>query len=598
MGKSRVREEVKMTILNQATSPKSTHALSRFVPMLGWLRTYPRDHLASDLLAGVIVAVMLVPQSMAYALLAGLPPQVGLYASIAPLLIYGVFGSSRTLAVGPVAIVSLLTATGLSAVAGEDVALYITAALTLALMVGLIQLAMGLARLGFLVNFLSHPVLSGFTTAAALVIGSSQLKHILGISVPNSEQLAELLGNIAAQLGNTNPITLTISILALATLWFFRSYLGIVLAKTGISPQMSTFLTRTGALVVVVVGTLLVWGLGLDRTATIKIVGAIPAGLPTFTLPPTSWTLIQALFPIALTISLVGFMESISVATSLASKRRQKVDPDQELVALGLANLGASVTGGYPVTGGLSRSVVNFSAGAMSGLASIFTAIFVALTALFLTPLFFYLPQAILAAIVIIAVTNLLDFKGLRHIWQYSKADATAWMATFVVVLATNVETGILAGVGVSLALFLWRTSKPHVAVVGRVGDTEIYRNVLRYQVQTCPHVLAVRVDESLYFANTKFLENTVLRLVAEQPAVKHFVLIGTAINSIDSSALETLLGLIRELKDAGVTLHLAAMKGPVLDRLNRVGFLAELGEGQLFLSTHDAMVALDCTTP
>jgi sulfate permease, SulP family len=598
LGKSRVREEVKMTILNQATSPKSTHALSRFVPMLGWLRTYPRDHLASDLLAGVIVAVMLVPQSMAYALLAGLPPQVGLYASIAPLLIYGVFGSSRTLAVGPVAIVSLLTATGLSAVAGEDVALYITAALTLALMVGLIQLAMGLARLGFLVNFLSHPVLSGFTTAAALVIGSSQLKHILGISVPNSEQLAELLGNIAAQLGNTNPITLTISILALATLWFFRSYLGIVLAKTGISPQMSTFLTRTGALVVVVVGTLLVWGLGLDRIATIKIVGAIPAGLPTFTLPPTSWTLIQALFPIALTISLVGFMESISVATSLASKRRQKVDPDQELVALGLANLGASVTGGYPVTGGLSRSVVNFSAGAMSGLASIFTAIFVALTALFLTPLFFYLPQAILAAIVIIAVTNLLDFKGLRHIWQYSKADATAWMATFVVVLATNVETGILAGVGVSLALFLWRTSKPHVAVVGRVGDTEIYRNVLRYQVQTCPHVLAVRVDESLYFANTKFLENTVLRLVAEQPAVKHFVLIGTAINSIDSSALETLLGLIRELKDAGVTLHLAAMKGPVLDRLNRVGFLAELGEGQLFLSTHDAMVALDCTTP
>lgn len=586
-----------MTFLNQSQTAKSTFSLSRLVPMAGWLRTYPREHLISDLLAGIIVAVMLVPQSMAYALLAGLPPQVGLYASILPLVIYGIFGSSRTLAVGPVAIVSLLTATGLSTVAVQDSNLYITAALTLALMVGVFQLAMGVARLGFLVNFLSHPVLSGFTTAAALVIGSSQLKHILGISVPNSEQLFELLQNIALQLGNTNPITLTISLLSLAILWFFRTGLASFLQKVGISLQTATFLTRTGALVVVLVGTVVVWTLGLNNTATVKIVGAIPSGLPSLTFAPLSWELIQALFPIALTISLVGFMESISVATSLASKRRQKVDPDQELVALGLANLGASLTGGYPVTGGLSRSVVNFSAGAMSGLASIFTAIFIALTALFLTPLFFYLPQAVLAAIVIIAVTNLFDFKTLRHTWQYSKADAMAWIATFVVVLLTNVETGILAGVGVSLTLFLWRTSKPHVAVVGRVGESEIYRNVLRYQVQTCPHILAMRVDESLYFANTKFLETTVLRLVAEQPDVKHIVFIGTAINSIDSSALETLIALIRELKDAGVTFHLAAMKGPVMDRLNRVGFLAHLGSGQIFMSTHDAMVALQCTT-
>ncbi len=585
-----------MSFLKQSHSTKAMFGIRRLIPMAGWLPTYPRDHLVSDLLAGIIVAVMLVPQSMAYALLAGLPPQVGLYASIVPLILYGIFGSSRTLAVGPVAIVSLLTATGLSSVVAQDAALYIPAAFTLAFMVGGIQLGMGVARLGFLVNFLSHPVLSGFTTAAALVIGSSQLKHLLGISIPNSEQLFDLVWNILASAGHTNPTTLVISLSSITLLWYFRAGLAPLLTRFGVSSQMTTFLTRTGALVVVVAGTLLVRGFGFNGDAGVKIVGAIPSGLPPLTMPLPSWELGQALFPTALTISLVGFMESISVATSLASKRRQKIDPDQELVAMGLANLGASLTGGFPVTGGLSRSVVNFSAGAMSGLASIFTAIFVALTALFLTPLFYFLPQAVLAAIVIIAVTNLFDFKTLRHIWKYSKADAMAWIATFVIVLVTNVETGILSGVGVSLALFLWRTSKPHVAVVGRVGDSEVYRNVLRYRVHTCPHVLAMRVDESLYFANTKFLETTVLRLVAEQPDVKHIVFIGTAINSIDSSALETLLSLIQELNDAGVTFHLAAMKGPVMDRLNRIGFLEHLGNGQIFLSTHDAMIALKCS--
>jgi SulP family sulfate permease len=335
--------------------------------------------------------------------------------------------------------------------------------------------------------------------------------------------------------------------------------------------------------------------LRLDTAAGVKIVGTVPAGLPPLTLlafDSATWT---ALLPTALVISFVGYLESIAVAKSLASKRRQKVDANQELIALGVANLGASVTGGYPVTGGFSRSVVNYDAGANTGLASIITAAAIALTAIFLTPLFTYLPQAVLAAIVIVAVAGLVDVKTFRHVWRYNKADAASFVITFLAVLLFDVEVGILVGIAAALILFIYRTSTPHVAIVGRVGESEIYRNVLRHPVQCWPNVLAMRIDESLYFANSKFLEDTVLGLIADRPEVEHFVLIGTAVNFIDASALETLVALHQDLQDAGVRLHLAAIKGPVMDRLQAIGFVDLIGREQVHLSTHDAMKAIGC---
>ena len=574
-------------------SPAGNHKLHRYLPFLDWLVHYRRGDLPGDLMAGVIVAIMLVPQGMAYALLAGLPPEVGLYASIVPLLIYGLLGSSRALAVGPVAIVSLLVATAIAPLANGDVAVYVRLALTLAFLVGIIQVAMGLMRIGFLVNFLSHPVLVGFTAAAAIVIGFSQVKHVLGISVPRTERFYEQVLYTAQNLGATNLVTLAIGLGSIGILLFFKQRMTRVLLGLGMSPAWALSIAKSAPLIIVVLGTLLVRLLHLDATAGVKIVGAVPAGLPPLTRPTLDLDLWTLLLPAALTISFVGYMESVSVAKSLAGKRRQKIDPDQELIALGAANLGAGFTGGYPVTGGFSRSVVNFSAGANTGLASMITAGLIALTVLFLTPLFYYLPNAVLAAIILVAVGNLFDLKAMRHIWAYNRGDALALGATFVAVLALGIETGILVGAAMALMIYIWRTSKPHVAVVGRIGDSEVYRNELRYNVKTWPELIAMRVDESLYFANTKFLEDTILGMVADNPAVKHVLLIGSAVNFIDASALETLESLHAELAAAGVGLHFAEIKGPVLDRLRAIGFVEHIGADHFHFTTHDATLAL-----
>lgn len=583
--------------LNGVSAPTrlKSNGLTRYLPFLDWLIHYRRDDLVGDLLAGLIVAIMLVPQGMAYALLAGLPPQVGLYASIAPLVIYGLLGTSRTLAVGPVAIVSLLVASGVGGLAEQGTPRYIQLALTLALLVGVIQAVMGLIRLGFLVNFLSHPVLAGFTSAAAIVIGFSQFKHLLGVSMPSTENFIETVSLTAGRLAQTNPLTLGIGLASVALLFYFKNGLSRRLVKLGIKQTWCISIAKAGPLAVVALGTLLVWSLGLNDAAGVSIVGDVPAGLPPLSLPIFETGLWRALLPTALAISFVGYMESISVAKSLASKRRQKVDADQELIALGAANLGATLTGGYPVTGGFSRSVVNFAAGANTGLASIITAGLIAFTVIFLTPLFYFLPRAVLAAIILVAVAGLIDVKTLRHVWRYNKADAVSMLATFGAVLVVGIETGILVGVAAAILLFIWRTSRPHMAVVGRVGGSETYRNILRHRVKTCPGVVAIRVDESLYFANTKYLEDAVLQIVADHPEVKHLVLIGIAINFIDASALETLESLIQELRDAGVSFHLADIKGPVMDRLKKVGFVDHVGADHIHLSTHDAMRALGC---
>ena len=585
--------------LNQMLTAERTGKgnLRQYLPFLSWLAHYRQEDLSGDLIAGVIVAVMLVPQGMAYAMLAGLPPEVGLYAGIAPLIIYGLLGSSRTLAVGPVAIVSILVAGGVSSLAEPGSSAYVQLALTLALLVGMIQFVMGVVRLGFLVNFLSHPVLVGFINAAAIVIGFSQVKHLLGLTTPRQEHFYETVLYTANHLLKSNPVTLVIGLTSMVLLFYFKIGLPKQLKRVGVSDKLLTPITRSGPLFVVLVGTIVVWGFNLSETVNVNIVGNVPQGLPPLTSPSLNLDIWRALLPTALAISFVGYMESISVAKTLASKRRQKVKADQELIALGAANLGATLTGGYPVTGGFSRSVVNFAAGANTGLASIVTAGLMGLTVVFMTPLFYFLPNAILAAIIVVAVTGLFDLKTLKHIWRYSKGDSVSLIVTFGAVLITGIETGILIGVAATIFLFIWRTSRPHMAVVGRMNNhSETYRNILRHPVKTCPHVVAIRVDESLYFANTKYLEDTVLNLIADQPDVRYLVLIGIAINFIDASALETLEALIHELDDAGVELHLADIKGPVMDRLQRVGFITELGPERIHLSTHDAMSALGCT--
>ncbi len=573
-------------------------ALRRYFPVLTWLPQYQRSDLVGDLMAGVIVAIMLVPQGMAYAQLAGLPPQVGLYASIVPLFLYATLGTSRALAVGPVAMVSLLVASAIAPLAPADSPTYIALALTLALMVGVIQTAMGLVRLGFLVNFLSHSVIVGFTNAAALVIGASQLKHLLGVRIPNSESFFETLHNLLQATPQTNPWTLGLGLASMGIILGFSKLLPKGLAHWGVPKAWQVPISRSGPLVVVVGTTLLVAGLSLQDTAGVSVVGTIPQGLPPFSMPLLTPEALGGLLPMALTISFVGFMESVAVAKSLASKRRQRIDPDQELIGLGVANLGAAFTGGYPVTGGFSRSVVNFTAGANTGLASMITAVLVALVVLFFTPLLASLPQAALAAVILVAVINLLDFKTLARLWRIEPSDALALLITFWAVLFLGIEPGILVGFGASVLFFLWRTSRPHFAEVGRLGESEHFRNIHRHPVRTCQRIVAVRVDESLYFANMRQLENYLMGAIARHPEAKALLLIFSAVNHIDASGLETLEELITNFREAGVAVYLSEVKGPVMDQLQRADFVDFLGADHIFLSTHTAMEALEQRYP
>jgi sulfate permease, SulP family len=567
--------------------------LSRYLPFMDWLFNYKRGDLTGDLIAGVIVAVMLVPQSMAYALLAGLPPQVGLYASIAPLVIYGLLGTSRVLAVGPVAMVSLLVASGIAQQNPADVQAYMQMALVLSLQIAIIQMLMGVLRVGFMVNFLSHPVLSGFTSAAAIIIGFSQVKHVLGYSVPRSEHFHEQVWYTLEHLGQTRFVPLVVGLVAIAILLVFKYQVGDWLKALKLPESVALPITKLGPLVIVVLGTLVVSFLRLDQSAELSIVGAVPQGLPRLTIPLMDFGLWRALLPTALAISLVGYMESISVAKALASKRREKVDADQELIALGASNLGAAFTGGYPVTGGLSRTVVNYAAGANTGLASIITAALIALTVLFLTPLFYYLPNAVLAAIIIVAVANLFDLNAFKHAWKFSKADGASLAVTFIAVLLIGIENGILFGAVAAIGLHLFRTSRPHTAIIGRINNTEHFRNVERHDVETHPDLLLVRVDESLYFPNAAYLENQILCAVADNPEIEHLVLVCSAVNTIDASALEVLEALRRELKDAGVIFYLAEVKGPVMDKLQKIGFIDEIGKDNVFLSANEAFERL-----
>nr|WP_252735214.1 sulfate permease [Celeribacter halophilus] len=568
--------------------------LKRYLPILDWGSKYNRQAFANDGIAAIIVTIMLIPQSLAYALLAGLPPEAGLYASIVPIMLYTVFGTSRALAVGPVAVVSLMTAAAVGQVAEQGTAGYATAALTLAFLSGAILMALGLFRLGFLANFLSHPVIAGFITASGILIAASQLKHILGIDA-GGHTLVHLIESLWLHLGQISWITLVIGVSATAFLFWVRKGLKPLLKKAGLGPRLADVVTKAGPVAAVVVTTLVTGVFHLDGQG-VKIVGAVPQSLPPFTWPVSSLVLMQQLFVPALLISIIGFVESISVAQTLAAKKRQRVDPDQELIGLGAANIGAAFTGGFPVTGGFSRSVVNFDAGAETPAAGAFTAVGLGIAALFLTPLIYFLPKATLAATIIVAVLSLVDFKILKTTWDYSKADFTAVLATIILTLLSGVEVGVSAGVILSIALHLYKTSKPHIAEVGLVPGTQHFRNVLRHEVRTTPELVTIRVDESLYFANARFLEDYILDRVAEDQAIKHVVLMCPAVNEIDTSALEALEEINRRLADNGILLHLSEVKGPVMDRLQKSHFLHDLS-GQVFLHQFAAMKALGDVT-
>ncbi|MSU89497.1 sulfate permease [Rhodobacteraceae bacterium 2CG4] len=564
--------------------------MTRYLPILEWGRDYTRAALSRDLLAAVIVTIMLIPQSLAYALLAGLPPEAGIYASIVPILLYAVFGTSRVLAVGPVAVVSLMTAAAIGQVAQQGTAGYAVAALTLAGLSGAMLLAMGLLRLGFLANFLSHPVIAGFISASGILIAASQLKHILGISA-EGHTLIELAGALLANLGQFNPITLAIGVLATGFLFWVRAHLKPTLRRAGLPPRLADVIAKAGPVAAVAASTAAVWAFGLDGQG-VRIVGPVPQSLPPFTLPGFAPELVRQLLLPALLISIIGFVESISVAQTLAARRRQRIDPDQELIGLGAANIGAAFSGGYPVTGGFARSVVNFDAGAETPAAGAFTALGLAVAAVALTPLVYYLPNATLAATIIVAVLGLVDLSILSKTWRYSRADFTAVASTIALTLAFGVEIGVSAGVLASIVLHLLKTSKPHVAEVGLVPGSQHFRNINRHKVETDPALVTLRVDESLYFVNARFLEDLLVRRVADHPEIRNVVLMCSAINEIDYSALESLEAINARLTEQGIGLHLSEVKGPVMDRLRATHFLDGLN-GRVFLSQYDAWAAL-----
>jgi SulP family sulfate permease len=564
--------------------------LRTLMPILDWGRRYNRQTLTSDLVAAVIVTIMLIPQSLAYALLAGLPPEVGLYASVLPLIAYAIFGTSSALAVGPVAVVSLMTAAAVGRIAAEGTADYASAAILLAALSGLMLLAMGLFRLGFVANFLSHPVISGFITASGLIIATSQLGGLLGIKT-EGHAMPELLSSIWAHLGDINLYTLAVGVVALGLLLWIRYDLKNWLARFGVPKGVATIIVRAGPVLVVFLT--MAWSALFDlKGKGVALVGEVPQGLPMLSLPSFSLDTIQALAVPALIISIVGFVESVSVAQTLAAKRRERIEPNQELIGLGASNIAAAIGGGYPVTGGFARSVVNFDAGAATPAAGAFTAVGIALATLLLTPFLAVLPKATLAATIVLAVLTLVDFSILKRAWSYSKADFAAVALTLVGTLGFGVETGIALGVGASILIFLYRSSRPHAAIVGQVPGTEHFRNIKRHKVDTVPGLLSIRIDESLYFANARYLEDLVIDQMAQNPGLTDVVLMCSAVNAVDMSALESLEAIEHRLRDNGIRLHLSEVKGPVMDKLKDTDFLRHLS-GEVYLSQHQAIRAI-----
>ena len=564
------------------------------LPAAAWLRDYNTSTFKADMVAGVVVTMMLIPQSLAYALLAGLPAETGLYASIFPLIAYAVFGSSRALSVGPVEVVSLMTMVALSKIVEQGSVDYISAATALALLTGGFLLLMGTFRLGFIANFLSHTVVSGFITASGILIALSQLRHIVGISA-HGDTAPEILRTLAANMTTINGTTAAIVLLVLVFLFWARSGVAPLLTQRGLTQNNAALIAKAAPVIGVVTTIFCVWYWRLDLQG-VAIVGTIPTGLPRIAMPQISFALIEQLWLPALSIAIIGYVESVSVGKTLAAKKRTNIDTNQELFGLGAANVASAISGGFPVTGGLSRSVVNYDAGAVTQAASIYAAIGIAFASLYLTPALYFLPKATLAATIIVAVLSIVDLAIVRKTWTFSASDFRALMITIIGTLLFGVEAGVLCGVLLSIGLYLYRTSIPHIAEVGLVEGTQHFRNIQRYRVTTNIHVLNLRVDESLFFANASFLETLIYNRIYANDKIAHVVLMCSAINEIDYSTLEVLEMINERLRDQGICLHLSEVKGPVMDTLRYSG-LTEMLSGNIYLTQFDAFQQLNQLT-
>jgi len=565
--------------------------LRSYFPILEWGVKYNRQTAVNDLVVAVIVSIMLIPQSLAYAQLAGLPPEVGLYASMAPLILYAIFGTSRSLSVGPVAVTSLMTLAAVAPIATQGTPEYLAAALTLAFITGLILIILGFLKLGFLTNFISFPVMSGLGTAVGLQIAAGQLSPVLGIPTGGGTFLA-LIISLVKNAGQINIYTAFIGVPVVIFLLVVRKHLAALLTKAGMGKGLAVILAKMGPVIAIIITILFVAGFGLDNEG-VKIVGTVPSGLPGISFPPFDLALWSQLATPAVLIAIIGYVASISVAQTLAAKKRQHVNPNQELIALGAANIGASLSGGFPVAGGFSRSIVNFEAGAETPAAGAFTAVGIALVALFLTPLLFFLPSATLGATIFVAVLSMVNFKVVRITYAYSPTDAVAMALTIILTLTLGVIVGLIAGIGVSLMMYLYRTSKPHVAIVGQVPGTQHFRNIDRHEVVTSARIVSMRIDESLFFPNVKFLENKVNEVVAENPEMRHLILNCSAVNSIDASGLEGLKAVNQRLTDAGIAFHLSEVKGPIIDGLKKTKFFQDM-EGRIHFTHFDAVCSID----
>ena len=559
-------------------------------PIAYQAKHYSKSKALQDVIAALVVTIMLIPQSLAYAMLAGLPPHYGLYASILPLLVYSLLGSSTALAVGPVAIASIMTASTLSAVVDAGLIAYVDGAITLALLSGAMLVLLGVFKFGFVANFLSHTVVSGFISASSLIIALSQLRHLLGISV-SGHTFFELLKEIFAASANIHLITVYIGFACLFFLVLARKYASGLLQSLGVTKAVAKNLAKMTPIVAVVISTAVVAMFSLHEQG-VAVVGEVPSGLASPQLPSVNIAALKSLMLPAFFIALIGYVESISVGRTLGAKRGEKVEPNQELLALGGANLTAGLAGAFPVTGGFSRSVVNFEAGAQTQFSGIYTAIGIAFAAFAFTPLLYYLPIAMLAATIIVAVLSLADFSLIKHAWHFSKSDFSAIFITIAVTLAAGVEAGVASGIVSSILLHLYLTSVPHVAEIGLVPHTEHFRNIKNYQVELAPNTVSLRIDESLLFTNADFLESYIGEVVQQRKNISNIILHCGAVNTIDLSGMEMLIAVNNRLLRRNIKLHLSEVKMPVKHLLCKAKFLDRLSGG-LYLShlqAHRAM--------
>ncbi len=560
-----------------------------FVPILDMVQDYRREDFNHDLIAGLIVGVITVPQAIAYAFLAGLPPEAGLYASLVPMVIYAVLGSSRQMVVGPVAVAALMVAAAIGKHATEWGHNYLAISTLLCFQAGIVLWLLRLSNMGGVVNLMSHPVIVGFVNAAALLIIISQIGPLTGIPGDNKLDPLALLVQLAESVGGINTITLVIGLACGIGMWAVQRYITMLLRLVGLRLADDHPVTRLGPLLVTIAAGLVVWAGQLNESAGVAVIGPVPGGLPAFTVPPLEWDLWVKLLPTSTMIALVAYVESYSIGTTLATRERTRINSHQELIALGAANVGAAFTGAYPVAGSFSRSSVNFQSGARTQMSSLVCMVVILLTLLFFTPLFTLLPQTALAAIVIVSVFGLMDFKSVRDHWKVHRDDSVTQLVTLVTVLVFGVETGLITGVALSIAFFVRRVSRPHVAIVGRVGNSEAFRAARRYEVETFAHVAAIRIDESLFFANTNQIENKLLKIVQRRPGTRHVVLVCSAINMVDVSGLEMLYRINDNFARMGITLHLAEVKAPVMDQLEADDFVEALS-GTIYFSTDQAM--------